>query len=234
MARTYGQWCPVTRALDLIGDRWTLVIVRDLLAGPRRFGMLRAELPGISPTLLSERLRTLVKAGVVEHVDSAYRLTEFGRDLRPVVDAFGRFGVALLDRPRPDDVFLAHFPAMGLRFLFRSEALPDEALRVVVEFETGPLDVAVAPGRPSDGLDRLTIVEGRSPDATATVASTLGALTRYRQGRLTRLVLERRGLARFEGDPDAVEALLHAISPPPPPGVRPRSAGTAGRLNGAG
>ena len=103
-ARTYRQSCGVACSLDLIGERWTLLVVRELLLGPKRFGALQATLPGISTNLLSTRLHDLVDAGLVEQVRlpppapvSAYALTERGESLRPAVDALAQWGFGLLE-----------------------------------------------------------------------------------------------------------------------------------------
>ena len=101
MAKTsaYNQACPIARTLDLIGDRWTLLIIRDLFLGRSRFGEFRNSTPRISSKLLSQRLRRLEDAAVVERVvtedyppRSEYRLTEKGRSLFPVLFAIGSWG----------------------------------------------------------------------------------------------------------------------------------------------
>lgn len=90
---TYGQYCPIAKALEIVGDRWTLLIVRDLLTGARCFNDLERGLPGISRSLLSERLQRLAQAGIVEKLPAArgargeYRPTEAGWALQPVIDA---------------------------------------------------------------------------------------------------------------------------------------------------
>ncbi len=99
-ARSYGQYCPIATALDLLGDRWTLLILRELLGGPRRYSDLRAELPGIATNLLSDRLRLLSAEGLVEQFDvpapmarTLYRLTDTGwKHVVPVIGALARFG----------------------------------------------------------------------------------------------------------------------------------------------
>ena len=105
-SRSYGQICGVARALDLLGDRWTLLIVRELLLGPKRFGALADALPGIGPNLLSRRLRELAEADVIERTElappaavSAYALTELGEGLREPVESLSLWGFRLLDGP---------------------------------------------------------------------------------------------------------------------------------------
>ena len=92
-ARDYGQYCSITRALELVGERWALLIVRDLLVGPRRYGELAAGLPRIPSNILAARLKELQGAGVIRRVPHSrvivYELTPYGRELEPVVLALG-------------------------------------------------------------------------------------------------------------------------------------------------
>lgn len=90
--KRYGQFCAVARALDLVGDRWTLLIVRELLLRPSRFTDLIDGLPGIPRNLLVERMRTLVEHGLVAREESRYVLTERGQQLRPAIRALAMFG----------------------------------------------------------------------------------------------------------------------------------------------
>lgn len=96
MGATYRQFCPVAKAMELLDERWTLLVVRELVIGSERFNDLRRGVPRMSPTLLSKRLRQLAAAGVVQRViDESgvrYVLTEAGRELRPVVEALGMWG----------------------------------------------------------------------------------------------------------------------------------------------
>lgn len=118
--KSYGQYCAMARGLDVVGDRWALLVVRDLLDGPRRYGELRAGLPGIATNLLGQRLRSLVEAGVVAHGDDGrYALTPWGEGLRDVLYALGRWGTPLMARPPGDDDafrtgWLRHLVAMHL------------------------------------------------------------------------------------------------------------------------
>ena len=101
--RTYGDGCGIAHALDLVGERWALLVVRELLLGPKRFTDLRAALPRVSPDVLAQRLRELEQAGVVARVVDpgppvrvSYALTERGRDLEPVVAELERWAHAWL------------------------------------------------------------------------------------------------------------------------------------------
>ncbi len=168
MAR-YKQYCPVARASEILADRWTPLLVRELLAGSRRFNEIERGLPGISRSLLSSRLRHLERSGVVErHVVERplaveYVLTPAGEELREVIERFGAWGVRwAFQEPRPDELD----PALLLWKVHQRidrRALPRR--RTVVEFEftgrTGrrlwlvlqPHEVSVClkpPGFPSD------------------------------------------------------------------------------------
>ena len=102
--RSYRQICGIAKALDMLGERWTLLIVRELLLGPKRFGALRDALPGLSANLLSARLRSLTDAGIIERVElpapasvEAYGLTERGEALRPMMESLAVWGFGLLE-----------------------------------------------------------------------------------------------------------------------------------------
>lgn len=211
MGKTYGQWCPVARALDIIGDRWTLVIVRDLLDGPRRFTELRAELRGISPTLLSERLAVLTGAGVVVRTNGGYGLTARGRELHVVIDALGRWGMPLLTRPDDNDVTNDHFGRSRLRFVFDPRRLPSRPLRISVDLDDERLWVDLDPFR---WQEPVIVRPRRASDdgADVSLSTTLGALTRLVQGRYTTTELGERGQLAIDGAQWAVDALLWAIT----------------------
>jgi DNA-binding HxlR family transcriptional regulator len=105
-ARTYGEHCAVARALDVVGERWALLVVRELLLGPKRFTDLSAGLPNAKPSVISHRLRELEEAGVVRRRKLAppagawvYELTEDGQDLEPIVIALGNWGARVPTRP---------------------------------------------------------------------------------------------------------------------------------------
>ena len=93
----YGQFCPVAKAMELLDERWTMLIVRELIAGSHTFGDLQRGVPKMSPTLLSARLRTLSRAGVIDRHEQGkrvyYMLTPAGRELAPVVESIGRWGI---------------------------------------------------------------------------------------------------------------------------------------------
>ncbi len=124
-AREYGQYCGVTRALELVGERWALLIVRDLLVGPRRYGELAAGLPRIPSNLLAARLKELNEAGIIRRVPHSrvivYELTAYGRELEPVVLALGAWGFKAMGDLRDEQVITADSMTMALRTAFRPQ-----------------------------------------------------------------------------------------------------------------
>lgn len=119
--RSYDQHCAAARALDLVGDRWTLLVVRELLAGPRRYTDLHADLPGVSTDMLAGRLKDMESAGLVTRrrlpppaSASVYELTPRGRDLLPVLRSLAAWGASGLGEPRPTDAVRAHWYAIPL------------------------------------------------------------------------------------------------------------------------
>ncbi|MFI6348310.1 winged helix-turn-helix transcriptional regulator [Streptomyces sp. NPDC050560] len=120
--RRYDQYCGAARALDAVGDRWTLLVVRELLAGPRRYTDLHADLPGVSTDVLASRLRDMERDGVVSRrrlpppaAASVYELTDRGQALLPVLTALYAWGSRELAEPRPTDAVRAHWLALPLR-----------------------------------------------------------------------------------------------------------------------
>lgn len=127
-ARTYGQYCGITTAVELVAERWSLLIVRDLLVGPRRYTDLKQGLPKIPTNILATRLKELQDGGVIQRValprcGLVYELTDYGRDLEPIVLALGRWGFRSMDEPKDDDVITADALTMTLRTAFRPESV---------------------------------------------------------------------------------------------------------------
>jgi DNA-binding HxlR family transcriptional regulator len=125
-ARSYGQYCGITTAVELVTERWALLIVRDLLVGPRRYTDLKQGLPKIPTNILSARLKELQEGGVIRRVPLAhcglvYELTEYGRELEPIVLALGRWGFQSMGEPKDDEIVTADSLTMALRTAFRPE-----------------------------------------------------------------------------------------------------------------
>jgi DNA-binding HxlR family transcriptional regulator len=144
--RTYGQYCGFARALELVGERWALMIVRDLLVEPKRFVDLQRGLPGIPTNILTVRLKEMEAAGVVcrqvlprPRGGVAYELTETGRGLEPAVHALGRWGAKRLGDPRPGEIVTADSLVSALRTTFQ----PSAASGVTASYELRFGDIAV-------------------------------------------------------------------------------------------
>lgn len=172
MTRSYGQYCPIAKASELLGDRWSLLIARELLFGPLRFTDMEEGLPGISRSVLSDRLKSLQAAGICEKTpDGAYRFTEAGEALRPVLQSMGEWVARwIMNDPTPAE----SDPRLLMLFISRHinrERLPDE--RVVAEFRLSEPDdviwlilerhdVSVCPEDP--GLPIDLVVQAKTPD----------------------------------------------------------------------
>ena len=137
--RSYGQYCPVAKATEILSDRWTLLIVRELLGGARGFNELQRGLPGISRSVLTERMRALERAEVIERRTGPrgrtleYRLTPAGRDLQPVVQAIGEWGATWsFTEPRPDELDADLLIVWMARHVDRERLPPN---RIVVQFD---------------------------------------------------------------------------------------------------
>lgn len=177
--RSYDQYCSAARALDLVGDRWTLLIVRELLAGPRRYTDLHADLPGVSTDVLASRLKDMERDGLSTRrrlpppgVAYVYELTTRGRELLPVLQALGAWGSAALGERRATDAVRAHWFALPL---LRGLAGLAAGL-VEVRLEEGPFHVWVG------GQEGPVYGEGGAP-GEPDVRLTIDAMTRGALGR---------------------------------------------------
>lgn len=170
MSRSYGHYCGLARALDVVGDRWNLLIVRQLLMGQARYRELADGLPGIATNLLSDRLRDLEAAGVVERRPAAtgnavvYALTEWGSELRGPIEGLIRWSTPLMTRGPGGDPFLPEWLAVALPALLNrthtpADTSPTIGLRVgeqlfQVRACSEGLEVARHDGRPLDAVLR--------------------------------------------------------------------------------
>ena len=233
--RTYGDSCGIARALDLVGERWALLVVRELLLGPKRFTDLRAALPAVSPDVLAQRLRELESVGVLTRrrlpppaAARVYELTEWGSELEPVLVAIGRWGsrAALPEDPSqlsPDAL------AVALESMFDPETAG--ALEAMYRIELGEhvFTVAVAEGavqvrRPGAAgpAPRLTIIADPGT-LTAALWHGLDVGRAIRTGALT-IDGPRRELTRFvklfaQPVPAAASAQAAASAPAAHPGL---------------
>lgn len=218
MARTYGQYCGVARALELIGERWTLLIVRDLLVGPRRFTDLRRGLPKIPTNILTDRLHELEEAGLVRRRilprpagGTAYELTEYGGELEEVVLSLGRWGARSLGTPRPAEIVTADSLIMALRTTFQPNAA--RGLRADYELRLGGI---VIHARLDDGA--LTVGPGPLPAADL-ILTTAAPLRPLLAGEIDPATALAEGRLQIVGDPALLDrfAALFRIGPSPAP-----------------
>ena len=213
--RTYCDGCAAAHALDLVGERWALLVVRELLLGPKRFTDLRAGLPGASPNVLAQRLRELEGAGVVRRrklpppaASRVYELTEWGMELEPVIIGLGRWGAHSPSKPR-DAALGVDSLILSFRTMFDPRAAED--LRASYELRLGEdrFYAVVAEGR-------FEVARGgaEQPDATIeTDSGTLAALV-Y-EGRSLAEAL-RSGDIKIEGEESAVKRFLTLFFLPEP------------------
>lgn len=172
-ARSYGQYCGITTAVELIGERWAMLIIRDLMVGPRRYTDLQRGLPKIPTNILSTRLKELQEGGVVRRAPLyrtglVYELTPYGRQLEPMLLALGRWGFPKMGEPGPDDIVTADSLTMALRTAFRPDAaasLPaaDYELHVgevALRAQVDGADLRIAQLAPNPALSSPTPISG--------------------------------------------------------------------------
>jgi DNA-binding HxlR family transcriptional regulator len=148
--KSYRQYCALARGLDVIGDRWVLLIVRELLCGPRRYGELAYGLPGIATNLLAERLRTMQGNGLVARADDdRYRLTERGEGLSEVLAAIGGWASPLMGSIADGDAFRSHWIAHPVAALFPGVDPGRPELSIEVRCGDEPMTIRSAKGRVS-------------------------------------------------------------------------------------
>jgi DNA-binding HxlR family transcriptional regulator len=214
--RSYGDQCGVARSLDVIGERWALLIVRELLLGPKRFNDLLAGLPGASPNVISQRLRELTASGVVRHRDlgpparvGVYELTGWGRGLEPVIVHLGQWGTRA---PLPEN---AGWSLDSLLIALQAAADP-AAVNGRYELRVGRDVFTVDGTRGSVRMRRGTADQPEAilttdPDTLHAVALGIRPLTGAAES----------GGLRLDGDPRAITgltSLLQALTSSPSPG----------------
>jgi DNA-binding HxlR family transcriptional regulator len=213
--RTYGQYCSVAKALDVVGDRWTLLIIRELLLqGPCRYTDLKSGLPGIASNLLADRLRELERAGLIRREEAPppvatalFRLTDAGHELEPVLNALGGWGIRYMARPNEGDEFRSHWFAFPASFFLHDRDPGGPPVTIELRTADRPAVIEVSGGavitRPGTAADPDLILTGTAPLILATLSA-----------HLTIGEAAARGL-EISGDPAVLERLL------PDPAARP-------------
>jgi len=244
--RTYGQYCGVARALEMVGERWALLIIRDLLVGPKRYTDLRSGLPKIPTNVLATRLKELEQAGVVvRRVQPrpsgavVYELTPYGAELEELVLGLGRWGARSLGELRPGEIATADSLIMALRSTFQ----PSEAAGLKVGYELrfgdvviharvdggslitgeGPLTAAAADVGANAEVDAAAGADVGAPadlvgSPTDLVVEAMAPLSPLLSGELSAADVLANGIVRITGEPAELDrfAALFRIGPPPP------------------
>lgn len=220
--RTYGSYCGIARALELVGERWALLVVRDLILGPKRFTDLRRGLPRIPSNVLSARLKELEQTGIVRRrllprpeSGVVYDLTEYGKDLEDVLLRLGLWGARSLGEPRPDEIVTSDSLQLALRAAFRPEAA--RGLRASYELRLGEI---VFHARVDNG--KLEVAEGPLADADLTLDTDL-AIRSLMAGELSPAEAVKSGRVRIAGDKKLLARFPEIFHIPPAPVPVPTS-----------
>jgi DNA-binding HxlR family transcriptional regulator/putative sterol carrier protein len=198
--RSYNQYCAVARALDIVGERWTLLVVRELLTGPKRFKDLLEGLPGIGTNLLTARLKDLEGYGVVHRVtlpppaaSKVYELTELGRSLEPIIAALGRWGLEFLGAPDQEVDLRPAWAVVALRCALKQEAV--RGLQETYEFQ---IDEEAFHLRVRDG--KVEALQGPAVEPDLIVRGDTQAFLALAAGRVEPAEALDSGEIRIEGD----------------------------------
>ncbi len=209
MPASYGQFCPVAKAMELLDERWTLLVVRELMSGSRHFNDLRRGLPRMSPALLSKRLRTLERAGVLERWEEGnrinYELSPAGRELEPVVEALGSWGTRWVPEIGDEDLD-PHLLMWDIHRNIAVAALPEGRTVLQFEFTDAPPEsrqwwIVVS----AEGIDVCD--EDPGFDVRVAVETDLRTLTLVWRGDLTWAAALRSGELALHGPSPARRAL---------------------------
>ena len=213
--RKYDQGCGTAHALDLIGDRWALLVVRELVLGPKRFTDLRGGLPGIGPNVLSQRLKELEEAGILGRRvlpppagSTVYELTEWGAELEDILVALGRWGARSPELPVAAET-QPEWLVLGMRALYAPDA---DLVPTTYELRLGDETFWARADNGSLAIGRGAATE---PDAALTLSvETLAGLLR---GELKPAAALKSGAVRLEGERKAFERFPTLFKFPPPP-----------------
>jgi DNA-binding HxlR family transcriptional regulator len=201
--KSYGQYCGLAKALDVVGDRWTLLIVRELLIrGTARYTELQHGLPGIATNLLAERLRQLQRSGIVEKVppSSTFRLTPRGQALEGVIASLGRWAAPLMGAPRAREAVRDHWFILPMRLYLRDDNPHAGTATMQIELPDQPIVLR------TNGDGSVDAQPGRAANPDATLTGTPDAVMGVLSGRLTLRQARVRSL-QFDGDVSVLERL---------------------------
>jgi len=212
VARGFDQYCPIANALSIVGERWALLVVRELLKGPRRYTDIADGLPGIGTKVLATRLRELEDARIVERrklpppaASTVYELTEYGRGLEEVLHAIARWGARSLGLPKREDDLE---PEWGLN-AFPALLYPERA-RGLTETTVVRIDDDVFTVRLLDGRLRVDIGATDEPDLE--IATDMPTFFELASGEVPPVEALEAGRVRIEGDTDALDRFFRVFS----------------------
>jgi DNA-binding HxlR family transcriptional regulator len=213
--RTYGDGCGIAHALDLLGERWALLVVRELLLGPKRYTDLREGLPNVSPNVLAQRLRELEQAAIVQRrklpppaASWIYELTDWGRELKPIMLSIGAWAVRSPSFTREAPVG-SDSVILGLSTFFDAEAARDLSARYELRLGEHAFHVSVA--------DRaIELGRGPADDPDAVIATDVNTLRALIWDGLELSDALRAGDVAIDGDHHAVTRLLELFPQPEP------------------
>jgi DNA-binding HxlR family transcriptional regulator len=215
--RTYGDGCAIARALDVVGERWALLVVRELLLGPKRYTDLRRGLPNASPNVLSERLRELERAGVVRRRklpppagSRVYELTDWGLALEEIVISLGRWAARSPTPPGDAPIVSADSVVLALRGLFDPGAANGQRARYELRLGEDRFRIELAD-------EEIEVARGGADQADATIGTDPGTLDAVLWGGLPLADAQRSGKMTIEGDKAAVERFVRLFPMPEPP-----------------
>lgn len=217
-SRSYGQFCGLARAMEIVGERWAMLLVRDLILGPKRYTDLRRGLPRIPTNILSTRLKELEQAGVVTRrvlprpaASVVYELTDYGRELDDIVLRLGRWGAKSLGERRSDDTVTAELLILSLHTMFDAEAARGERLSFELRLYGFVIHVRVEDGT-------LHATEGAADEPDLVIETEL-SLKAFYAGQLCPREAVADGSVRLTGEPELLERFLklfHMPAPSPP------------------
>lgn len=216
--RTYGQFCGLARALEIIGERWSLLVIRDLVLGPKRFTDLQRGLPRIPASILSSRLNELEEAGVIRRrvlpqLDAGlvYELTEYGSELDHILLDLGLWGARSLGYPQADEAFTADIAILSLYTTFQEEA----AAGVHITFELRHHDDLIIHAMVENGT--LKVGNGPHPAADLVIEPQGPELIDLVNGQLTAAEAMASGKVRIDGEFAHLELFTKLFRIPPKP-----------------
>jgi DNA-binding HxlR family transcriptional regulator len=212
VTKHYDQYCPMAHALSLVGERWSLLVVRELLHGPKRYTDLIEGLPGIGTNILAGRLRDLEQCGVIEKhklpppaASTVYELTEYGRGLEEALYALARWGARSLGPPGPDEELYPEWGLNALPALFNPEAARGLNETYVLTIGEDTFTARLVDGSLQPSM-------GAADGADVTVETDMDTFFALTTGELSPAEAADSGRARATGDRDALERCFHVLS----------------------